>query len=109
MPIGNELGPRYYAGTIITLAGVHNRTLAIWLAAAVAFTNFAFTIVGVLAVDRSGRRKLTLGSMAGVIAALVILGAAFYVGQHDSPLVRARCGVWCGVLAPSVAARHVGT
>jgi SP family myo-inositol transporter-like MFS transporter 13 len=48
--------------------------MAIWLAALVAFANFACTLLGMAAVERLGRRRLVLGSLAGVVAALVLLG-----------------------------------
>lgn len=56
---------RYYSATILQMAGVRDDKIAIWLAAATAFTNFLFTLVGVWLVERVGRRKLTLGSIVG--------------------------------------------
>lgn len=56
---------RYYSATIIQMSGVQDDHMAIWLAAATAFTNFMFTLVGVWLVERVGRRKLTLGSILG--------------------------------------------
>lgn len=77
----------YYSGTILTMAGVRDRTLAIWLVAAVAFANFAGTIVGMSLVDRVGRRKLTLGSLAGVVLCLGLLSGSFFWQQTASPVV----------------------
>lgn len=57
---------RYYSATIMQMSGVQDDRLAIWLAAVTAFTNFIFTLVGVWLVEKVGRRKLTLGSLAGV-------------------------------------------
>lgn len=56
---------RYYSATILQMSGVEDDRLAIWLAALTAFINFIFTLVGVWLVERMGRRKLTLGSLAG--------------------------------------------
>lgn len=56
---------RYYSATILQMSGVEDDRLAIWLAALTAFINFIFTLVGVLLVERMGRRKLTLGSLTG--------------------------------------------
>ena len=56
------------------MAGFTDPSLAIWLTAAVSFVGFAFTNVGVLVVDRLGRRKLTLSSLGGVIISLILLG-----------------------------------
>ena len=66
------------------MAGFPDRD-AIWLAAIPAFGNFIFTILGLILVDRIGRRKLLLGSSAGVIFSLALLGAAFYVMDVESP------------------------
>lgn len=68
---------RYYSASIIQMAGFSDKD-SIWLAAIPAFGNFVFTIVGLLLVDRIGRRKLLLGSMAGVTVCLALLGASFY-------------------------------
>ena len=68
---------RYYSASIIQMAGFSDKD-SIWLAAIPAFGNFIFTIVGLLLVDRIGRRKLLLGSMAGVTVCLALLGASFY-------------------------------
>ena len=78
---------RYYSATIIQMSGVQGEQLAIWLAAVVAFGNFLFTLVGVCLVEKMGRRKLLLVSLAGVIFSLVLLGGAFYIAeQYDAPI-----------------------
>lgn len=74
----------YYCGTILVMAGFTDPSKAIWLTAAVSFVGFAFTNVGVLVVDRLGRRKLTLGSLAGVVGSLVLLGGGFYYSKLTS-------------------------
>ena len=56
---------RYYSATIIKMSGVKSEQMAIWLAAVTAFVNFIFTFVGLWLVERIGRRKLTMGSLAG--------------------------------------------
>ena len=73
---------RYYSATIIQMSGIQGDQLAIWLAAVVAFGNFAFTIVGVCLVERVGRRKLLLGSLVGVTFSLFVLGGAFYMAKQ---------------------------
>lgn len=78
---------RYYSATIVKMAGVEEDSVAIWIAAAVAFANFIFTVVGVYLVERSGRRKLLLGSLAGVILALLFLSAGFLVARLQTPSV----------------------
>ncbi|KAI3371012.1 hypothetical protein L3Q82_023662, partial [Scortum barcoo] len=57
----------YYSATILQMAGVRDDKQAIWLAAATSATNFVFTLVGVWLVERVGRRKLTLGSLLGLL------------------------------------------
>lgn len=74
----------YYGATIVQMAGFSDPSTALWLAAVVAFSNFLFTFVGVYLVDRSGRRKVTLASLLGVFASLVVLGAAFLAAGMDS-------------------------
>ena len=82
-----DFSSRYYNATIIQMAGIQSDQLAIWLAAVVAFSNFMFSIVGVWLVERVGRRKLLLGSLAGVTLFLFLIGGAFYSAQqHDTPI-----------------------
>ena len=72
------------------MAGTKSDEDAIWLAVPVAFTNFAFTVVGVFVVERMGRRKLLLCSLAGVIFSLLLLSVTFYVDLRESPSVKLR-------------------
>ncbi|KAF0703670.1 Aste57867_7569 [Aphanomyces stellatus] len=75
----------YYGVSIIHMAGFTDNHTAIWLGAVVAFSNFLFTFLGVYLVDRTGRRGLTLGSLVGVVAMLVLLGGGFYEAEMQSP------------------------
>uniref|UniRef100_A0A8C5WZE5 Solute carrier family 2 member 13 n=1 Tax=Laticauda laticaudata TaxID=8630 RepID=A0A8C5WZE5_LATLA len=77
----------YYSATIMQMSGVRDDRLAIWLAALTAFTNFIFTLVGVWLVEKVGRRKLTLGSLAGTTVALVVLALGFLLSAQASPQV----------------------
>nr|XP_028602301.1 proton myo-inositol cotransporter isoform X2 [Podarcis muralis] len=77
----------YYSATIMQMSGVQDDRLAIWLAAVTAFTNFIFTLVGVWLVEKVGRRKLTLGSLAGTTVALLILAFGFLLSAQVSPQV----------------------
>ena len=47
------------------MSGVRDESDAIWLAAGTAFINFIFTAVALFLVERLGRRKLIIGSLAG--------------------------------------------
>ncbi|KAL0154514.1 hypothetical protein M9458_048777, partial [Cirrhinus mrigala] len=79
------------------MSGVQDDQMAIWLAAATAFTNFLFTLVGVWLVERVGRRKLTLGSIlgedsntavdTGTAVSLMVLAAGFLLSAQASPPV----------------------
>lgn len=69
------------------MAGTSSDEEAIWLAVPVAFTNFIFTFVGLHVVERMGRRKLLLISLAGVIFSLLLLSAAFFIEIQTSPPV----------------------
>lgn len=77
----------YYSATIITMSGVHNKSLAIWLAAITAGVNFLTGFIGIYLVERIGRRLLTLVSLAGVIMSLGILAVAFQIGEISSPQI----------------------
>ena len=68
------------------MAGVVDDHTAIGLGAIIAFGNFIFTLLGIYLVERSGRRKLILSSLAGVIFSLIVLGFAFYLSNTSSPL-----------------------
>ena len=58
---------------------------AIWLSAVPGAGNFIFTIVGLLLVDRLGRRKLLIGSVLGVIFGFILLSTAFVLMDEFSP------------------------
>ncbi|XP_076589795.1 proton myo-inositol cotransporter-like isoform X2 [Chaetodon auriga] len=77
----------YYSATILQMAGVRDDKQAIWLAAATSATNFVFTFVGVWLVERVGRRKLTLGSLAGTGLSLALLAVGFLLSAQNSPPV----------------------
>lgn len=77
----------YYSSTIIKMSGTSSDEEAIWLTVPVAFTNFAFTFVGLFIVERMGRRKLLLISLTGVIFSLLLLSIAFFLEIQASPEV----------------------
>ena len=77
---------RYYAPTILKMAGIVDNHKAIGFGAVIAFGNFIFTLVGMYCVEKCGRRKLILFSLTGVMVSLVLLGAAFFLAHSSSPL-----------------------
>ena len=58
---------------------------AIWLATIPGASNFFFTIIGLVLVDRIGRRKLLICSMAGVIFSFALLSGTFVLMSYYSP------------------------
>ncbi|KAJ8261922.1 hypothetical protein GJAV_G00160020 [Gymnothorax javanicus] len=77
----------YYSATILQMSGVRDDKLAIWLAAATAFTNFLFTLVGVWLVEKVGRRRLTLSSAIGTGLSLSLLAIGFLLSAQHSPSI----------------------
>ena len=57
------------------MSGVQEESTAIWLAAVTAAVNFIFTFVGLYLVERIGRRRLTLGSLAGLYLTVLFYGS----------------------------------
>lgn len=77
----------YYSATIIEMAGIDDRSKAIWLSSLTGFVNFLFTFVGLIFVERLGRRKLILISLTGVALSLLFLSVSFLVARQTSPLI----------------------
>lgn len=75
----------YYSASIITMAGVRDQSMAIWLAAATAFVNFFGTFIGLYFVEKLGRRPLTLGSLLGTTVSLLLLALSFQMAFDYSP------------------------
>lgn len=66
----------YYAPTILSDTGMGN-SAALAATILVGVTNVVFTVISVLLLDRVGRRKLLITGTAGLLLALVVLGAYF--------------------------------
>ncbi|CAK0782513.1 hypothetical protein CVIRNUC_005731 [Coccomyxa viridis] len=77
----------YYTPAILELAGIHDNRLALLVALAPAGVNAVGTVAGMLLVDRCGRRKLLLWSLAGVTAAMLFLGGTFKLSEAHAPPV----------------------
>lgn len=75
---------RYYSASIIQMAGFSDQD-SIWLATVPAAANFVFTIVGLLLVERLGRRKLLIGSVSGTIFGFLLLSATFVLMDYNTP------------------------
>lgn len=69
----------YYCPTIVQMAGFSSKKLALLLSLIIAAMNAIGTVIGILLIDRCGRRLLALTSLSGVFASLLILAYAFYL------------------------------
>lgn len=77
----------YYSATIIQMSGIDDKSTAVWLSALTASINFIFSFVGIILVERVGRRMLTLSSLCGVVFSLFILASGFQLAKFNSPIV----------------------
>ena len=74
----------YYSPTIVQMAGFTSNRSALLLSLIIAAMNAGGTIVGIYLIDRCGRRRLALTSLAGVVLSLVILAMAFILQSSSS-------------------------
>ncbi|KAE9618596.1 putative major facilitator, sugar transporter, major facilitator superfamily [Lupinus albus] len=72
----------YYSPTIIQMAGFKSNSAALFLSLIVSSMNAAGSILGIYLIDIVGRKKLALGSLSGVIGALVLLSTSCYLMGH---------------------------
>ncbi|XP_057692171.1 proton myo-inositol cotransporter-like isoform X2 [Corythoichthys intestinalis] len=77
----------YYSATILQMSGVRDEKRAIWLSAVTSGTNFVCTSLSIWLVDRVGRRKLTVASLAGTALSLTVLSVGFLLSAQYSPAV----------------------
>ncbi|KAL0033523.1 hypothetical protein WJX79_001225 [Trebouxia sp. C0005] len=92
----------YYTPAILELAGLRDNRTALLVAMLPAAVKSAGTLIGMWQIDKCGRRKLMLSSMAGVVIALLLLGYAFHLAEGDSPQVTPGASTTCP--APDCAA-----
>lgn len=77
----------YYSATIVQLAGFASNQTALLLSLVIAALNACGSVVSIYFIDRTGRRKLLLISLCGVIISLCLLCAVFQESTSHSPLV----------------------
>ncbi|GLU14012.1 hypothetical protein SLE2022_306080 [Rubroshorea leprosula] len=77
----------YYSPTIVQLAGFASNQTALLLSLVTAGLNAAGSIVSIYFIDRTGRKKLLLISLSGVMISLGILSGVFQVTTTHSPMV----------------------
>lgn len=70
----------YYAPTILTDNGF-STTAALRVSVALGFTYLGLQILGLLIVDKVGRRRLTLIMTPGAIVSMLVLGSFFVTGN----------------------------
>ncbi|XP_028804551.1 probable inositol transporter 2 [Neltuma alba] len=77
----------YYSPTIVQLAGFASNQTALLLSLVTAGLNAFGSILSIYFVDKTGRKKLLLVSLSGVVMALVVLTVAFHETTTHSPMV----------------------
>ena len=68
----------YYGPQIFTLAGISSNKSAIFATLVVAITNVLATVIGLLLVDRAGRKPLLYVGIGGMTVALLVLSLCFH-------------------------------
>ncbi|KAJ4980244.1 hypothetical protein NE237_031081 [Protea cynaroides] len=77
----------YYSPTIVQLAGFASNQTALLLSLVTAGLNALGSIVSIYFIDRTGRKKLLIISLTGVIISLALLAATFHETTAQSPQV----------------------
>ncbi|XP_068653997.1 probable inositol transporter 2 [Aristolochia californica] len=77
----------YYSPTIVQLAGFASNKTALLLSLITSGINAFGSIISIYFIDRTGRKKLLIISLAGVIISLAILTGAFHQASIESPPV----------------------
>ena len=76
----------YYTPTILTDSGFSDST-ALQVSVALGVTYLIAQLIGLAIIDRVGRRRLTLLTLPGAAAALIVLGTFFIGGNPDQASV----------------------
>ncbi|KAJ1287756.1 hypothetical protein BS78_02G034700 [Paspalum vaginatum] len=79
----------YYSPTIVQLAGFASNQTALALSLVTSGLNALGSIVSIYFIDRTGRKKLLVISLVGVILSLGVLTAVFHETASHSPAVSA--------------------
>ncbi|KAI9122424.1 hypothetical protein K1719_006264 [Acacia pycnantha] len=77
----------YYSPTIVQLAGYASNQTALLLSLVIAGLNAFGSILSIYFIDRTGRKKLLLVSLSGVVLSLVVLTVVFHETTTHSPMV----------------------
>jgi len=76
----------YYAPEIFKSVGFGTDS-ALLQTVIIGITNTVFTFVAIVFIDRSGRRKLLLWGVSGMIVCLIGVGIVFHFGLSSGPLL----------------------
>ncbi|CAL0324872.1 unnamed protein product [Lupinus luteus] len=77
----------YYSPTIVQLAGFASNKTALLLSLITSGLNAFGSILSIYFIDKTGRKKLLLFSLSGVIVSLVVLTVVFHETTTHSPMV----------------------
>ncbi|XP_027341501.1 probable inositol transporter 2 isoform X1 [Abrus precatorius] len=77
----------YYSPTIVQLAGFASNQTALLLSLITAGLNAFGSILSIYFIDKTGRKKLALFSLCGVVLSLVLLTATFRQTETHSPFI----------------------
>ncbi|XP_010499548.1 PREDICTED: probable inositol transporter 2 isoform X1 [Camelina sativa] len=77
----------YYSPTIVQLAGFASNRTALLLSLVTAGLNAFGSIISIYFIDRTGRKKLLIISLFGVIVSLGILTGVFYEAATHAPAI----------------------
>ncbi|KAK7319117.1 hypothetical protein RJT34_03831 [Clitoria ternatea] len=79
----------YYSPTIVQLAGFASNQTAMLLSLITSGLNAFGSILSIYFIDKTGRKKLALFSLCGVVLSLALLTATFYETETHSPMISA--------------------
>ncbi|CAK8578347.1 unnamed protein product [Lathyrus sativus] len=79
----------YYSPAIIQLAGFASNRTALLLSLVTSGLNAFGSILSIYFIDKTGRKKLLLFSLSGVVLSLVVLTVVFHQSSTHSPMVSA--------------------
>ncbi|XP_038895309.1 probable inositol transporter 2 [Benincasa hispida] len=80
----------YYSPSIIQLAGFASNETALLLSLVIVGLNALGSIASIYFIDKTGRKRLLIISLFGLIISLGLLSAAFHEATSHSPLVSTR-------------------
>ncbi|KAL6611349.1 hypothetical protein ACP70R_039277 [Stipagrostis hirtigluma subsp. patula] len=75
----------YYSPTIVQLAGFASNSTALALSLITSGLNAAGSVVSMFFVDKVGRRRLMLLSLAGIVTCLALLSGVFFAVDSHAP------------------------